>query len=220
MFLNPDCFARPPRRLRRAGLLTSVALVMLTAGCASSVGQGGSATVNQAAAPALPASSVLCQPTPPVAHTTPKASEPVLSLLVYAERVRRMQPAEWSQEATRLGDAASPTDQVQLALVLSQFRQLPEFQRAQELLSRVLADASAEAQALHPLVGLLAYRLGEQRRLEDLLDKQNQQTRELQRRLDQTTDRLEALKAIERSLTSRHPQTPASSSRGSHVPAP
>lgn len=218
MFLNPDCCARPPRRLRRAGLLTSVALVMLTAGCASSVGQGGSATVNPAAAPALPASSVLCQPTPPVAHTAPQASEPVLSLLVYAERVRRMQPAEWSQEVTRLGDAASPTDQVQLALVLSQFRQLPEFQRAQDLLGRVLANPSE--QALHPLVGQLAYRLGEQRRLEDLLDKQNQQTRELQRRLDQTTDRLEALKAIERSLTSRPPQTPASNSRGSHTPAP
>ncbi|MCB8745374.1 hypothetical protein LHU53_00445 [Rhodoferax sp. U2-2l] len=199
-------------------MLTSVALVMLTAGCASSVGQGGSATVNPAAAPALPASSVLCQPTPPVAHTAPQASEPVLSLLVYAERVRRMQPAEWSQEVTRLGDAASPTDQVQLALVLSQFRQLPEFQRAQDLLGRVLANPSE--QALHPLVGQLAYRLGEQRRLEDLLDKQNQQTRELQRRLDQTTDRLEALKAIERSLTSRPPQTPASNSRGSHTPAP
>lgn len=218
MFLNPDCCARPPRRLRRTGLLSSVALVMLTAGCASSVGQGGSATVNPAAAPALPASSVLCQPTPPVAHTAPQATEPVLSLLVYAERVRRMQPAEWSQEVTRLGDAASPTDQVQLALVLSQFRQLPEFQRAQDLLGRVLANPSA--QALHPLVGMLAYRLGEQRRLEDLLDKQNQQTRELQRRLDQTTDRLEALKAIERSLTSRPPQTPASNSRGNHTPAP
>lgn len=218
MFLNPDFCTRPPRRLRRAGLLASVALVMLTAGCASSVGQGGSATVNPTAAPALPASSVLCQPTPPVAHTAPQASEPVLSLLVYAERVRRMQPAEWSQEVTRLGDAASPTDQVQLALVLSQFRQLPEFQRAQDLLGRVLANPSA--QALHPLVGQLAYRLGEQRRLEDLLDKQNQQTRELQRRLDQTTDRLEALKAIERSLTSRPPQTPASNSRGNHTPAP
>ncbi len=218
MFLNPDCCARPSRRLRRAGLLTSVVLVMLTAGCASSVGQGGSATVHPAATPALPASSVLCQPTPPVAHTTPQTSEPVLSLLVYAERVRRMQPAEWSQEVTRLGDAASPTDQVQLALVLSQFRQLPEFQRAQDLLGRVLANPSA--QALHPLVGQLAYRLGEQRRLEDLLDKQNQQTRELQRRLDQTTDRLEALKAIERSLTSRPPQTPASNSRGNHTPAP
>ena len=46
---------------------------------------------------------------------------------------------------------------------------------------------------------------GEQRRLEDLLEKQNQQTRDVQRRLDQTNERLEALKAIERSLTSRPP---------------
>ena len=52
--------------------------------------------------------------------------------------------------------------------------------------------------------------LGEQRRLEDLLDKQTQQTREVQRRLDQTNERLEALKAIERSLTSRPPAPKAS----------
>jgi hypothetical protein len=44
-----------------------------------------------------------------------------------------------------------------------------------------------------------------QRRLEDLLERQNQQTREVQRRLEQTNERLEALKAIERSLTSRSP---------------
>ena len=71
-----------------------------------------------------------------------------------------------------------------------------------------LAKARAEAQALHPLARLLATRYTEQRRLEDLLDKQTQQLRDVQRRLDQTNDRLEALKAIERSLTSR----PAASS--------
>ena len=218
MFLSPDCCTRPPHHPRQTRLWHPVVLALLVTGCASSVGESSQVAANQPTTPTPPPTTELCQPTPPVTPSPPQAAEPILSLLVYAERVRRMQPTELSQEVARLGDAASPTDQVQLALVLSQFRQLPEFQRSQELLGRVLANPSA--QALHPLVGMLAYRLGEQRRLEDLLDKQNQQTRELQRRLDQTTDRLEALKAIERSLTSRPAQTPAPNSRGNHTPAP
>lgn len=220
MYPHPDCFARPPRRLHPTGLWASVALAMFVAGCASPGGQGLHEAASQSATPPVAASPVLCQPVTPVATAAPLGAGPILGLLAYAERVRRMQPTEWSQEVTRLGDVSNPADQVQLALVLSQFRQAPELMRAQDLLGRVLANTSTEAQALHPLVGLLAARFGEQRRLEELLDKQSQQTREVQRRLDQTTDRLEALKAIERSLTSRPPQAPASNSRGSHTPAP
>jgi hypothetical protein len=136
------------------------------------------------------------------------ASGMTLRMLAYAERVRLMPPPELTQEASRLGDAASPEAQVQLSLVLSQLRQLPELIRAQELLARVLGNA--EAQPLHPLARLLASRYNEQRRLEEQLEKQNQQLRDVQRRLDQTNERLEALKAIERSLTSRPPAAPAS----------
>ena len=93
--------------------------------------------------------------------------------------------------------------------------------RAQELLSRLLANTDAQAQALHPLARLLAARYGEQRRLEDLLEKQTQQTRDVQRRLEQTHERLEALKAIERSLISR-PHTPAAQAPANRArpPAP
>ncbi|MGH8832019.1 MAG: hypothetical protein ACREXV_13160, partial [Polaromonas sp.] len=84
-----------------------------------------------------------------------------------------------------------------------------ELVRAQELLARVLGNGDAEAQALHPLARLLASRYGEQRRLEEQLEKQTQQLREVQRRL-------EALKAIERSLTSRPPAAASSSP----MPAP
>ena len=58
----------------------------------------------------------------------------------------------------------------------------------------------------------------EQRRVEEQLEKQTQQTREVQRRLDQTNERLEALKAIERSLTSRSP-APAASAPASRARA-
>jgi len=147
------------------------------------------------------------QPTP-LPEAVVLASGMTLRMLAYAERVRLMQPPELTQEAGRLGDAASPEAQIQLSLVLSQLRQLPELIRAQELLARVLGNA--DAQALHPLARLLASRYSEQRRLEEQLDKQNQQLRDVQRRLDQTNERLEALKAIERSLTSRPPAAPAS----------
>lgn len=191
---------------------------MLAAGCASPVGPHGSDAASQPATPTVAAPPVICQPVTPEPPAALLAADPIINLLAYAERARRMPPAELSQEVVRLGDAAGPTEQVQLALVLSQLHLLPELIRAQDLLSRVLANAGAEAKALHPLAGLLAARLAEQRRLEDLLDKQTQQTREVQRRLDQTNERLEALKAIERSLTNR--PLPAANSRGSHVPSP
>lgn len=143
-------------------------------------------------------------------------------MLAYADRVRRLAPAELSQEVSQLGDAVGPTQQLQLALVLSQLHQLGELIRAQELLGRVLANADTEAQMLHPLAGLLASRYGEQRRLEEQLENQTQQTRDVQRRLDQTNERLEALKAIERSLTSRPPAASALApgNRGTRHPAP
>ena len=132
-------------------------------------------------------------------------------MLTYAERVRVMSPVELSQEVARLsapGEANLPTSQLQVSLVLSQLRQLPELIRAQELLARVLANSGPEAQALHPLARLLAFRYGEQRRLEEQIEQERQQTREVQRKLDQTQERLEALKAIERSLTTRPPVPP------------
>jgi len=161
-------------------------------------------TANSAAEAARPAAS---QPAP-LPEAVVFASGMTLRMLAYAERVRVMPPAELTQETARLGDAASPEAQIQLSLVLSQLRQLPDLVRAQELLARVLGNA--DAQPLHPLARLLASRYAEQRRLEEQLDKQNQQLRDVQRRLDQTNERLEALKAIERSLTSRQPAAPAS----------
>lgn len=131
-------------------------------------------------------------------------------MLAYAERIRQIPAAELNAEIARLSDIKMPAEQLQLSFALSQLRQLPELIRAQELLARVLGNADAEA--LHPLARLLAARFMEQRRLDEQLDKQAQQIRDSQRRLEQANDRLEALKAIERSLVTRQP-APA-------VPAP
>ena len=204
--------ARTPRRGWLPVLAASALLAACTSGGPAPERGVDTAAVQAAraaasAAEAARASASASQPTP-LPESVVFASGMTLRMLAYAERVRLMQPAELTQEAGRLGDAASPEAQIQLSLVLSQLRQLPELIRAQELLARVLGNT--EAQALHPLARLLASRYSEQRRLEEQLEKQNQQLRDVQRRLDQTNERLEALKAIERSLTSRPPAAPAS----------
>ena len=75
--------------------------------------------------------------------------------------------------------------------------------RAQALLQRVLAQHQPQAQALHPLARMLIAQHAETRRLEDQLERQNQQTKEANRRIEQLNDRLEALRALERSLVIR-----------------
>lgn len=212
---------RPSTDLSPRLLAALIAAALLTAcGSGPAPERGADAAAAQAAraaASAAEAARASASPPAPLPEAVVFASGMTLRMLAYAERVRVMPPAELTQEATRLGDAASPEAQVQLSLVLSQLRQMPDLIRAQELLARVLGNA--DAQALHPLARLLASRYAEQRRLEEQLDKQNQQLRDVQRRLDQTNERLEALKAIERSLTSRPPAAPASAPASRTRPA-
>ena len=196
-------------RSARTALAASVALLAtaLLAACTGLPAPPPAAPPADVPPPLPVASSAVPPAAPPVAPPAPD-NEALVRVLAYADRVRAMSGTELNQEVTRLGNAYIPANQLQLAVVLAQLRQMPELIRAQELLTRLLANPDAEAQPLHPLARLLASRYGEQRRLEDLLDKQGQQTREVQRRLDQTHERLEALKAIERSLTSRPPPPP------------
>lgn len=145
----------------------------------------------------------------PVAAPAPVVNDLTQQVLTYADRIRQLQPAELNLEVARLGEAKTPVEQLELSLALSQLRQLPELLRAQELMARV--QGNRDAAALHPLARLLASRYQEQRRLEEQVERQAQQLRDTQRRLEQTSDRLEALKAIERSLVSRPPASSASS---------
>ena len=235
MFTKAEFFARCGRiGLVASGLTVAAALLgACTLGQTLQTSVAPSATVtpalpasaaNRPAAATATASNADAAATSSPATAPASDNAPVARVLAYADRVRSLSSAELNQEVARLGNAYIPANQLQLALVLAQLRQTPELIRAQELLTRLLANTDAEAQALHPLARLLAARYGEQRRLEDQLDKQSQQTREVQRRLDQTHERLEALKAIERSLTSRSPSptSPAASSPASRnrTPAP
>ncbi len=181
------------------------------------IAQPSAATAAAQAASSPASSPVVPPPAPP-----PAPDAVVGRMLAYAERVRVMPPVELSQEVARLSvpsESTLPGSQLQLSLVLSQLRQLPDLIRAQELLARVLANSGPDAQPLHPLARLLAFRYGEQRRLEDLIEKERQQARDVQRKLDQTNERLEALKAIERSLNTRPPAPPAPAPAQPSAPA-
>ncbi len=208
-------------------LLFPLLLPLLISGCAllSPTSQPPAQAVKTAAARQLGAEAGLPSATAVSAANAGEAKQAgpspaeagALTLANYGERVRNLGAPELNAELTRLGSSNAPQEQLQLALALAQLNQIPELIRAQDTVAKVLGNGSEEAKALHPLARLLMVRLSEQRRLEDLLDKQTQQARDLQRRLDQTTERLEALKAIERSLVSR-PTPVAPSSAPSSAP--
>lgn len=218
MHLNPEATLRPQRAFRSASLALAAAWLLAACSVNAPYRPGpGTPEVLPRISNAVPA--VIASPPPPPVESTPAPAQPAAAdpqapsaplarVLAYAERVRSMPAAELASEAARLGapaESSVPASQMQLALVLGQTRQLPDLVRAHELVGRVLANTSAEAQPLHTLARMLAFRYGEQRRVEDQLDKERQQSRELQKKLDQTNERLEALKAIERSLTARPP---------------
>lgn len=148
-------------------------------------------------------------PAPPAPAPTPAPAPAIeaAEVLAYADRVRALPPADLAQEVARLGEPPeAPVQALQQAVALAQTRVPANTARAQSLVQRVLAQTGAQAQALQPLARLLAAQINQQveaRRLEEQVERQNQQLRDSQRRIDVLNDRLEAVRAIERSLPSR-----------------
>ena len=186
--------------------LLSLVAVLWLSGCAVAPREVATvpASVDVTTVPAVTANMTM----PTARFTLPDnstQSKQVIAVLDYADRVRIMPSSELSVEVARLTLLTEPLEQLKLSLTLVQLRQLPALIRAQDTVAAVLGNNTEAAQALHPLARLLATRYTEQRRTEDQFELQQQQVRDLQRRLDQTTERLEALVAIERSLGNRPP---------------
>lgn len=223
----------PPVRHRAPAACALLALSALLAACANT-------PPKPAAAPATP--PVAAQPPAPPpprvmpveAEPQPLATQPALSLttlfggpqsamLSYAEKLRGLSPPEITAEIARLGEPGdSPTTQMQLALALAQTRVPADLARALGLMQRVAANPAPEARPLQPLARVLGARYLEQRRVEDERDKQAAQLRDSQRRIEQLNDRLEALRAIERSVSrpNHAPAAPALPAPGTAPPAP
>lgn len=209
----------PGPRAPAAAMAAATACLVLLAGCAGLSSpppepQAGTPTeiAEPAAAPAQPeappidAGAVTPPQVPPPAPPPPvaPAAAPVAAALEHADRVRSLNGPELTAEITRLNAmGAAPLRQLQLAQALLQTHQSSEYGRIQQLLQSVLANDGEEARQLHPLARLLAAHQAQLRRLEEQNDRQAQLVREGQKRIDQLSERLEALRAIERSMPTR-----------------
>lgn len=192
--------------LRSTPLATAMAASFLLSGCQlplRTAAHDTPAPHTEAAAPQVPTASPLTAtaapvPEPPASTAAPL---PIDEMLAYADRLRPASGADIAHEIARLGDGSdSPPHQMQLAIALAQTRVPADLARALALMQRVMNASSAQARALQPLARALAARYMEQRRIEDERDRQAQQLRDSQRRIDQLNDRMEALRAIERSI--------------------
>ena len=135
-------------------------------------------------------------------------------LLATEDRLSALNTADLTAEASRPLEGASVEQQVDQALAMSMTHNPGDLARAQGVLDQVLHNNTPQADPWRSLARLLAYRLGEQKRAEDAVDRGAQQLRDAQRdnqrKLDDANAKLEALKAIERRLNTR--QSPAASS--------
>jgi hypothetical protein len=188
--------------------MAMIALPLLLAACTAPAKPPAKPAALPAAVPPPPPRVVPVEAEPaapatqPALAFNPAAGGPLVAMLTYADKLRALQPPDIAAEINRLGDPGdAPAAQMQLALALAQTRVPADLARALGLLQRVINHPAPEAQSLQPLARALAARYQEQRRVEDDRDRQAQQLRESQRRIEQLNDRLEALRAIERSFT-------------------
>lgn len=156
--------------------------------------------------PPAPAAAAAAPGAEAVALARPPSAPLLAPTLAYADRLRSLSASELAAEQALIGEPGGSVErQMQLALVLAQSHVPVDTARALGLLQRLVASTAPEAAELRPLARLLIGRLLEARRLEDQADRLAQQLREAQRRIDVLNDRLEAMRAIERSLTPRAP---------------
>lgn len=213
--------------VRRSAFVMTIVVPMLLAACSAPPKPPAEAVaVVPAPPPPPPVRPVEAEPmapaTQPALVFTQLTQGPVAAILAYADRVRPLGGNELAAELARLGEPGeAPLTQMQIALVLAQTRVPADLVRAIGLMQRVATNPSADAQPLQPLARALAARYQEQRRVEDDRERQAQQLRDSQRRIDQLNDRIEALRAIERSFSrpnSAPPAAPAPSAPNKPAP--
>lgn len=155
----------------------------------------------------LPAAVAASAPAAPLVERVEPATPADLvsrRLLAYHDQVRVLAPNDLASEIARLGalPPASGTS-LELAIALMQTRNGGELNRAIGLVEPIARGGADELRPWQPIARWLVSRLLELRRLEDLLEKRSQELRDSQREVRQLNEKLEALKAIERSLAPR-----------------
>ena len=158
-------------------------------------------------------------PPPPVVVCDPPREAQDLAarhLLATEDRFLALNTADLTAEASHPLEGATVEQQMDQALAMSMTHNPGDLARAQGVIDQVLHNNAPQADPWRSLARLLAYRLAEQKRAEDAVERSAQQLRDVQRdnqrKLDDVNAKLEALKAIERSLNTRQ-APPASAPR-------
>jgi hypothetical protein len=125
-------------------------------------------------------------------------------LMVYYQRARLLPQGDLPKMLAELTTLTkTPHREVQRAILSGVMRGNGDLARAQAILDGVTKASDAEAEHVKPLAYFLITTFAEWRRLDEMIEKQNQQLKEAQRRFDQLSQKLEDLKAIERQLPTR-----------------
>lgn len=197
---------QPPRVLPLRGPALALAAALGLTAC--SLWRHAPPPAATALPPAVASVPTVAPPPPNPVHEPVDAATPSdlasRRALANHEVLRAMPPSELAQEIARLSALPpSPDTSIDLAMALLLTRNGAEQNRAIGLVEPLARGANADAEAWQPIARLLLARLQELRRLEDLLERRNQDLRDSQRDVRQLNEKLEALKAIERSLAPR-----------------
>jgi len=168
------------------------------------------AELQPAAEPAVPDAPVVTEPAPPTEQ----------DVLVEHLRLVALPAPEQARELQRLAvQSPTPRGSLQMALLLAHRGSAAELARAISLLDRLVQGGSEEDRRWQPLAQVLLDSWSEQRRLGDRIERQAQQLRESQRRQEQLSDTVAALKAIELSLPAKPAQVQPLPSPAAPAPA-
>ncbi len=217
---RPIADAAAKLRIPSPALATCLLAGCLLAGCG--VLPGVARPLPARPAPVIPAPAPAPAPAAAPAPLAPAdlagpADNAARRLLAFYEELIRMGPAELAAQIARLdaqvarAEAAAGADAaLALALALAQQHNAGDLARAASLLDPIASGANPELRPWQGLARLLAGRVAEQRRLEDQIERQGAQRRDTQRTIQQLSEKLEAPKAIERSMITRSAGGPAS----------
>lgn len=213
--------------IRRCALRPLATVILI----AATLSAPGCSVWQRAPAPAPMPAPTAPPPTPPVIAATPSAPPAPVEVATPAdlasrraltnhEQLRSLPLNELAQEITRLSALPpTPDTAIDLAMALLLTRNGGEQLRAIALVEPLAKGATPDAEAWQPVARLLLARLQELRRLEDLLERRNQELRDSQRDVKQLNEKLEALKAIERSLAPRPISAVTPGAVGNNSPA-
>ncbi len=210
-------FDRLRQGLRTGGIRTAILAPLLAAGIGACVTVAPSAA--NSAAHAAPPRVTASASEPEVVSGPPLQNADRIDIATAADQVARRvlqadadvramstsdlvgAASQWAAQVAADDPAATPGAAINLALVLAREGGGANLDRASALLTPIVHGGTPELQAWQPMASMLADRIDAERRLQSQVDRQTVQAAQDQHQIDRLTEKLNALKAIELSMS-------------------